>query len=78
MDDAAAEGGTLVGVKLVTRQLATSYPTDGVNEVSTIEIFEPVLIWVVSVGPTMEVGSGRVLDPVLITSVLEQRSAHVI
>ena len=64
------ECGTLIRVKLVTSQLTTSHPTDGMDEVSAIEIFEPVLIQVVGVGPTMEVDGGGVLNPVLIMSIL--------
>ena len=61
----------MVRVKLVMSQLVVSHLTDGMDEISTVEIFEPVLIWVVSIGPTMEVGRGRVLNPVLITSILK-------
>ena len=70
MDNTTAEGGTLVGIKLVMSQLAMSHPTDGMDKVPTVEIFETILIRVVGVGPTMEVGSRRVFDPVLITSIL--------
>ena len=71
MNNAVTEGSTLVGIEMVTSQLTASYLANGVNEVPTIEIFEPVLIRVMGVGPTMKVGSGRVLDPVLITSILK-------
>ena len=70
MNDATAEGGMLVRVKMVACQLAAGHVTDGMNEVAMVKVLKPVLIWVVSIGPTMEVGSGRVLDPVLITSIL--------
>ena len=70
MDDTVAEGGTLVWVKLMTSQLTASHTTDGMDKVLTIEILKPVLIWVMSVGPTMEVNRGRVFDPILITSIL--------
>ena len=49
------------------------YPTDSVDEVPTIEIFEPVLIWVVSVGVTVEVMSQRVFNSVLVASILHGR-----
>ena len=56
MDNTATKVSTLIGAELVMGQLAMSHLTDGVNEVSAVEIFEPVLIQIVSVGPTMEVG----------------------
>ena len=43
------EGGALVRVESVTRQLAACHPTDGMDEVSTIEIFKTVLIRVMGV-----------------------------
>ena len=64
------KGGTLIRVEMMAGELVTSHPADGMNEVPMIEIFKPVLIWVVGVGPTMEVGSGGVLNPVFVTSVL--------
>ena len=64
------EGGTLVGIKLVTSQLMMSHPTDGMNEISTIEILEPALVRVMGVGPMVEVSRGRVFNPVLVTSIL--------
>ena len=55
----------------------TGHPADGMDEVSAIEIFEPVLIRVMGVGPTMEVSGRRVLNPVLIMSVLGNKiSSH--
>ena len=56
---------------MMTCQLAAGHSTDGVNEVTTVEVFKPILIQVMSVGPMVEVGSGGVLDPVLITSILK-------
>ena len=35
-DDAATEGGTLVRIKVVTRELATGHTTDGVDKVATV------------------------------------------
>ena len=67
----------LIRVKLVTSQLTMRHLADGMDEISSIEIFEPVLIWVMGVGLTMEVGSRRVLDPVFIMSILEQQLTHV-
>ena len=55
---------------LIRIELVTSHPTDGVDEVPMVEIFEPVLIQVVGVGPMMEVGSRRVLNPVFVRATL--------
>ena len=68
----------LVGIKLVTCQLTMGHTTDGMDKVPTVKIFEPVLVRVMSVGPTMEIGRRRVLNPVLITSILQNNQAHVI
>ena len=70
MNDTATKGSTLIWIELVTSQLTMSHTTDSVNEISTIEIFEPVLIRVMGVGPTVGLVSGRVLNPVLVTSIL--------
>ena len=78
MNDAATKGSMLVGVKVMTSQFATSHPADSVNEISPKEIFKPVLVWIVGVGPTMEVGCGRVLHPILIMGILKLESAHVV
>ena len=66
-----AEHGMLVRIKLVMSQLATGHPTDSVDKVAVVQIFEPVLIRVMSVGTTMEVRSQRVFNSVLITSILK-------
>ena len=47
-----------------------SHTTDGMNEISVIEIFKPVLIQVVSVGPTMELMSRGVFNLILVMSIL--------
>ena len=71
MDNATTKGGALIGIKLVTSQLMTSHLADGMDEIPTIEIFKSILIQVMGIGPTMEVGSGRVFNPILITSILQ-------
>ena len=63
----------LVGVKLMMCQLTASHLTDGMDEVSVIKVFKPILIRVMGVGPTMEIGRRRAFNPVLITSILENR-----
>ena len=50
------KGSTLIGVKLVMCQLTMSDSADGMDEISMVEIFEPILIWVVGIGTAMEVG----------------------
>ena len=71
MYDTATESSTLIRIEVVPSQLMTHHPTDGMDEISTIEIFEPVLIRVVGVGSTVEIGHRRVFYPVLITSILQ-------
>ena len=62
--------GTLVRVKMMMREFATSHATDGVDEVLTEQIFEPILIRVVSVGMAVEVVRRRVFTTLLITCIL--------
>ena len=70
MDDTTTKGGTLIGIQMMTGKFMTSHPTNGVDEIVTVKVFKPVLIWIMGVGPTIEVQSRRVFDPILITSIL--------
>ena len=54
----------------MTGQLASHHLTQGMDEVPTIKIVEPVLIWVMSVGTTVEIVGRRVLHSILVTSIL--------
>ena len=67
-DNTATEGSTLVWVETMT-----SHPTDGVDEVPTVQVFEPILVGVMCVGTSIELMSRRILDPVLVTSILGGR-----
>ena len=58
-------------------QFAVCYSTDGMDEVTTVEVFEPILVRIMRVGMTVEVMSRQVFDPILVTSVLERTSEHV-
>ena len=60
----------MIRVKVVTGQLVTSHPTDGMDKVAAVKVLEPILVRIVGVGPTVEVGGRRVFYPVLIMSVL--------
>ena len=64
------KGGTLIRIQLVMRQLAMGHPTDGVNEVAMIQVFEPVLVRIMGIGATIKLVSRRVFNPILIMSVL--------
>ena len=64
------KGSALIRVESVTCQFVTSHPTDGMDEIATIEIFKPILIQVMSVGLTIEVMRRRILNTVLVTSIL--------
>ena len=65
-----AKGGTLIRIQSVMRQLAMSHPTDGMNEVASVKILEPILIRIVGVGATIEFMSRGVLNSILVTSIL--------
>ena len=65
------KGCALVGIKVMTGQLTTGYPADSVNEITTVKVLKPVLIRIMGVGLMMEVGGGRVFNPIFITSILE-------
>ena len=44
--------------------------TNGVDEITTVEVFETVLIWIVCIGMVVEVMSQGILNPILIMSIL--------
>ena len=48
----------------------TSHVTDRMDEVAAVKILEPVLVWVMGVGTTVEVVRRRVLPTLLVTSIL--------
>ena len=75
-DNPPTKGGTLVRIKMVTREFATGHTTDGVDEVAAVEIFKPVLIRVMGVGTTVEVVRRRVFPSFLVTGVLQTKSVH--
>ena len=69
-NDATTEGGALVGIEVVTGQLASGHLADSVNKITTVKVFKPVLIRVVGIRMMIEVHGQRVHDPVLVASVL--------
>ena len=77
MNDAMTKSGVLVGIEMVVGQLMTSHLADDMDEISAVEIFEPVLIWLMSVRSTVEIGRRRVFNSVLVTSVLRDKLTHV-
>ena len=66
------EGGTLIRVELMMSQLVARHLTQGVDEVPMVQVGEPVLIWVVRVGPQEEVVSGGILHSFLIMGSLKE------
>ena len=76
-DDPTLERSALVWVQLVMSQLTTGHPTDGMNEVSMIEIVKPILIRVVGVGVAIEIMNRRVFDSVLVMGILGSGSEHM-
>ena len=70
MNDTPTKGGTLIRIQMVAAEFATSHPTDGMNEVVTVKVFEPILVRVVGVGTTIEVIRRRVLSTFLIMCIL--------
>ena len=73
-DNPMTEGGALVRVKLMTGEFMMSHPlshpTDGMDKIMMVEIFKTVLVRVVGVGMTIEVVCQRILDTILIVSIL--------
>ena len=70
MDDTTTKCGALIRVQSVMGQLTPCHPTNGMNEVSSIEIFKTILVRVVGVGPMEEIMCRGVLDTILIMSIL--------
>ena len=71
------ESGALIGIKMMASQLATSHPTDGVDEILTVEIFKTILIGIVGVGVVVELMSRGVFDTILVMSILREPSEHM-
>ena len=69
-NDPTAESGALIRIKVVTAEFVTSHTTNRMDEIGTIQVFEPVLIRVVGVGPTVKVVGRRVLPTFLVTCIL--------
>ena len=69
-DDAMMECSVLIRVKVMMGKLVMGHLTDGVDEVMTVEILEPVLVRIMSVGMVIEVHCRRISDAILVTSVL--------
>ena len=62
----------LIRVQVMTRQLATHHPTDGVDKITMIEVLKPILVRIMGIGTTIEVVSRRVFDSVLVASILQK------
>ena len=69
-NNATTEGGALVRIKVMATELTTSHPTDGMDEVGPVKIFEPVLIRVVGVGAAVEIIGRRIFPTLLVTCIL--------
>ena len=55
---------------MMTAELATSDPANRMDEIGPVEILEPVLIRVMSIGTTIEVVRRRILPTLLVTCIL--------
>ena len=66
----------MVWIKMVTGKLAASYTANCMDEITAVQILEPVLIRVVSVGTTIELVRRRVFPTFLIMSILDTISTH--
>ena len=64
------ERSILVRVQTMVSQLAMCHTTNGMDEGMVVKIFKPVLVQVMGVRTTVEVMSRRILDSVLIVSIL--------
>ena len=71
MDNSPTESGTLVWIQVVAAKLAAGHPTDRVDKVPTVQIFEPVLVRVMGVGMTIEVICRRILAALLVMCILK-------
>ena len=69
-NDASMEGGPLIGIQVMTAELATSHAADRMDEVRAVKVFKPVLVQVVGVGTMIEVVSRRVLPTLFVTCIL--------
>ena len=76
-DDPATESSALIRIKVVATEFAASDPTDRVDEIGPVEIFEPVLVRIMGVGPTIEIVGRRILPTFLVTCILRSNSVHV-
>ena len=56
-NDTVAEGDMLIGVELVLGQLAMRHSTDGMDEVMTVKVLEPILVRIMGVRATVKVVS---------------------
>ena len=70
LNDATTESGTLIWIQMMTSKLTASHPTDGMNKVAVVQVFKPILIRIMGVGATVKAHCRRVLDPILVTSIL--------
>ena len=70
MDDTAAEGGALIGIKAMVGQLVACHPADCVDEILTVQVLKLILIGIMCIQLMVKLMSGRVFDPILIMSVL--------
>ena len=66
-----AEQSVLVRVQSMMSQFVTCHPTNGMNEVTTIQIVKPILVQIVHIGMTVEIMGGGILHTILVTSILE-------
>ena len=53
-------------------QLVTRHLTNGMDEILTVKVLKPILIGIVCVGMVVELMSGGIFHPILITSILEE------
>ena len=56
---------------MMAGQLVARHPTNSMDEVPTVKIFEPVLIWVMGIRTMIEVMSQGILNSVLVASIPE-------
>ena len=64
------ERSALIGVEMMTSEFATGHATNGMDKVVVIEILEPILVQIMSVGMVIEVHRWRIFPTLLITGVL--------
>ena len=70
MDNTTTKSSALIRIEVVTSQLAVHHLTNGMDKIPMVKVLKPVLVRIVCVGAMVKLVRRRVLNPILIVSVL--------